>query len=126
MENIRTRTNVPLTTEGGEGVVSRRGTCNSGHPLLTHKLARPGLPVCQLPEASSVTNAAALRRFRTPVDSQLMQRWCSGITPKLFRFVDRVVDLRRVSLKAFLFRTESSDAKTAYSLQNLNNYIVRV
>ena len=125
MENIRARANVSLTMEGGRDVVSRRGTA-SGYTLITHKLAQPGVPVRLLPEVSSVTNAAALRRFRRPLNVQLKQRWCCGITPKLFRFVDRVVDLRRVSLKAFLFRTESSDAKTAYSLQNLNNYIVRV
>lgn len=123
MDNIRTRANVPLTTEGGKGVVSRRGTrC---YTSLTHKLARPGVPVCQSPEVPSVTNVAALRQFRSPLNIQLAQRWCCGITPKLFRFVDRVVDLHRVTLKAFLFGFESSDAKPAYSLQYLNNYIVR-
>lgn len=124
MENIRARANVSLTMEGGRDVVSRRGTA-SGYTLITHKLAQPGVPVRLLPEVSSVTNAAALRRFRRPLNVQLKQRWCCGITPKLFSFVGRVLDLHKLTLTAFLIGSESSDAQPAYSLKCLNNYIVR-
>lgn len=123
MDSNRTRTNVPAPTEGGIGVVSRNGTRCYTHSI--HPLTQSGFSACHSPEVPSVTNAIALHRFCPPLNVQLVQQWCCVLTPKLLSFVDRVVDLHRVALKAFLFGFESSVATPANSLPYLNNDTMR-
>jgi hypothetical protein len=123
MESRLTRTNVPRSRELGDGVVSRDGTRRYTQSI--HLLTRPGVPVCPSQEVPSVTNAIALHRFSTPLNIQLVRQWCCELTPKLFSVVDRVVDLHKLTLQAFLFGSESSVAKPANSLPYLKPYYVR-
>jgi hypothetical protein len=123
MESSRTRTNVPKPTEGGIGVVSRNGTrC---YTQSIHPLTQSGFSVLPSQEVPSVTNAITMYRFCHPLNVQLVRQWCCELTPKLFSFVGRVVDLHRVALKEFLFGFESSVAKPANSLPYLNNDSMR-
>lgn len=123
MESNVTSANVPTPTVGCDGVVAREGTrC---YIQLTKQSTRPGLPVCPIHEVPSVTNAIALHRFSTPLNIQLVRQWCCELTPELFRFVDRVADLHRVTLKALYIGFESSVAKPANSLSVPTTYYVR-
>lgn len=120
MDSIRTRANVPQPGEWLFGVVSREGTKENSFasPVLT----QPGLPKSSIHEVASVTNAITLHRFSKPWNYHLKQQWCVQ-PPKLFSFVDRVLDLHKVTLKAFIFESESSVAKSANSLPCSNTGI---
>lgn len=116
MDSNQTGANVPKSTDGGAGVVSRIGTCCNRNTIVSSTMTQSGLSKLGY-KVSTVTNAIIECRFRLLWDLYTMQQLGCAF-PRLFDFVSRVLDSRRVALKDFLSGFESSVATYANSLND--------